>query len=460
MPFDRFEGSDAVLGPEMRSTGEVMGIARDFPTAFAKAQAAAGSPLPTGGTAFITVTDSDKAGRLRGRPDPPRPGLPTSSPPPAPPRRSSRMGVPVTTLNKIGEGSPHVVDWIERGDVDIVINTPTGSGARTDGWEIRRAAVARGIPCLTTLSAGVSAARAIAEARTGGAPPVLSLQELHRETKPRGDARLSRAGLDRRRLTVTGNDEVGAYRVLRVADPDGPPPAAGQFAMLTAAQRWGGGRTSGRTCRGPSRSRAGPTARPTTCSRTSGPGPSASARCAPATSCSVLGPLGQGFRAPERRPPRACSSAAGWASPRWRSGRTSCWPPSAGTRCCSASATAPTPTGATSCAMRARRHRRRVARPPRLRHRRCWTPSSTPTPHATVYACGPPLMLEAVRALCAARDVPAQLALESGMACGFGACFGCVVPTRGGGYVRVCVDGPVLDADLLDEVEAHAGAPG
>jgi len=178
LPFDRFEGSDAVLGPEMRSTGEVMGIARDFPTAFAKAQAAAGSPLPSGGTVFITVTDSDKAAAFavaqplhdqgfrivatRGTAE-----------------AISRMGIPVEVLNKIGEGSPHVVDWIERGDVDLVVNTPTGSGARTDGWEIRRAAVARGIPCLTTLSAGVSAARAIAAAGQGGPPPVLKLQELH-----------------------------------------------------------------------------------------------------------------------------------------------------------------------------------------------------------------------------------------------------------------------------------------
>jgi dihydroorotate dehydrogenase electron transfer subunit len=68
---------------------------------------------------------------------------------------------------------------------------------------------------------------------------------------------------------------------------------------------------------------------------------------------------------------------------------------------------------------------------------------------ATVFACGPPPMLEAVRALCAERGVAAQLALESGMACGFGACFGCVVPTKAG-YIRLCVDGPVLDADLLD----------
>ncbi len=76
--------------------------------------------------------------------------------------------------------------------------------------------------------------------------------------------------------------------------------------------------------------------------------------------------------------------------------------------------------------------------------------------HAVVYACGPPAMLEAVRALCAARKVPAQLALEAGMACGFGACYGCVVPVREGGYVRLCVDGPVLDADRLDVVPLHA----
>jgi dihydroorotate dehydrogenase electron transfer subunit len=73
---------------------------------------------------------------------------------------------------------------------------------------------------------------------------------------------------------------------------------------------------------------------------------------------------------------------------------------------------------------------------------------------STVYACGPPQMLEAVRALCAERDIPAQLALEAGMACGFGACFGCVVPTKNG-YIRLCVDGPVLDAADLQIVEAH-----
>src|SRR5262245_3166784 len=177
MPFDRFEGSDAILGPEMRSTGEVMGIARDFPTAFAKAQAAAGAALPVTGTAFISLTDSDKPAAIgiaqilhdlgfrivatRGTKE-----------------AIERMGIPAIALKKVGEGSPNVVDWIESGEVDLVVNPPTGSGARTDGWEIRRAAVARGIPCLTTLSGGLAAARAIAAARQGVAD-VLSLQEIH-----------------------------------------------------------------------------------------------------------------------------------------------------------------------------------------------------------------------------------------------------------------------------------------
>jgi carbamoyl-phosphate synthase large subunit len=179
LPFDRFEGADAVLGPEMRSTGEVMGIARDFPTAFAKAQAAAGCPLPLRGTVFISVTDADKAGAFaiaQALHDNGFRILATRGTAEA----IARMGIPVQPLNKVSEGGSHVLDWIERGDVDLVVNTPTGSGARTDGWQIRRAAVTRGVPCLTTLAAGVSAARAISSARQSGAPPVLCLQELHR----------------------------------------------------------------------------------------------------------------------------------------------------------------------------------------------------------------------------------------------------------------------------------------
>jgi carbamoyl-phosphate synthase large subunit len=154
-----------------------MGIARDFPTAFAKAQAAAGLTLPAEGTVFISVTDSDKAGAgglavlfadlgfrivaTRGTAEAIR-----------------GMGVRCDVLAKLGDGHPNVVDEIDRGAVDLVVNTPTGSGARTDGWEIRRVAVARRVPCITTLAGGVAAARAIAAGRQRE-PDVLSLQEVH-----------------------------------------------------------------------------------------------------------------------------------------------------------------------------------------------------------------------------------------------------------------------------------------
>jgi carbamoyl-phosphate synthase large subunit len=192
LPFDRFAGADSLLGPEMRSTGEVMGIARDFPTAFAKAQAAAGAQLPGEGTVFITVADGDK---------PAATGIATTLhdlgfkivATRGTAQALRRMGIPVEPINKIGEGSPHVVDWIEQGRVDLVINTPVGTGARTDGYEIRSAAVARGIPCITTMAGGVAAARAIAAARRGGQPEVLSLQEIHADVRPSTAAQPTRA---------------------------------------------------------------------------------------------------------------------------------------------------------------------------------------------------------------------------------------------------------------------------
>ena len=178
LPFSRFAGADSLLGPEMRSTGEVMGIAADFPTAFAKAQAAAGAQLPNEGTVFLTVADGDKPAATgiasllhdlgfeiiatRGTAQSLR-----------------RMGIPATAINKLNEGPNNVVDWIERGAVDLVINTPTGTRARSDGYEIRAAAIARGIPCITTMSGGLAAARAIISAQRGE-PEVVSLQELHR----------------------------------------------------------------------------------------------------------------------------------------------------------------------------------------------------------------------------------------------------------------------------------------
>jgi carbamoyl-phosphate synthase large subunit len=183
LPFGRFPSADSLLGPEMKSTGEVMGVANDFPAAFGKAQAGAGAALPTEGSVFITVTDGDKAaatqiaGALH---DLGFKILATGGTA----RAIRRMGVPVEAIPKISEGKPHVVDRIEAGDVDLVINTPTGSGARSDGYEIRSAAVARGIPCITTITGASAAQRAILALKSGD-PAVRSLQELHRA---RGEA--------------------------------------------------------------------------------------------------------------------------------------------------------------------------------------------------------------------------------------------------------------------------------
>ncbi len=182
LPFDRFAGTDVLLGPEMRSTGEVMGIARDFPTAFAKAQAAAGARLPSSGTVFLSVADRDKSAATAIATQIHDMGfrlLATRGTAKA----LARMGIPAKTINKLSEGSPHVVEAIGRGEVDLVINTPVGTGARSDGYEIRAAAVAHRIPCITTMSGGIAAVRAIAAA-AHGEPDVVSLQELYAESAP------------------------------------------------------------------------------------------------------------------------------------------------------------------------------------------------------------------------------------------------------------------------------------
>ncbi len=183
LPFNRFSGADTVLGPEMKSTGEVMGVAGDFPAAFGKAQSAAGINLPASGTVFITVTDDDKATAMQ---------LATRFcdlgfrivATAGTAQAISRMGVPVETIHKIQEGSPNVVDYIERGEVDLVINSPTGSGARTDGYEIRSAATRNGIPCITTMTGATAAARAIGATQGNGKVSVRSLQELHEDAAP------------------------------------------------------------------------------------------------------------------------------------------------------------------------------------------------------------------------------------------------------------------------------------
>ena len=177
LPFGRFPRADSLLGPEMKSTGEVMGVASDYPAAFGKAQAAAGAQLPGSGTVFISVTDGDKptatqlAASLH---DLGFAVLATGGTAQA----IRRMGVPVERILKLSEGSPNVVERIEAGGVDLVVNTPTGSGARADGYEIRRAAVARGIPCITTMS-GASAAQRAIRANRSDPPEPIPLQELH-----------------------------------------------------------------------------------------------------------------------------------------------------------------------------------------------------------------------------------------------------------------------------------------
>jgi len=177
LPFARFPGSDPVLGPEMRSTGEVMATAADFPTAFAKAERAAGRPLPTDGTVFLSVRDADKpaavpvAAALAGL------GfqlLATGGTAEA----LAAAGLAVEQVRKVSEEgeSSTIVDLIRRGRCDLVVNTPQGLGARTDGYLIREAALAARVPCITTLSGAAAAVHAIANARTEKA---LSLQERH-----------------------------------------------------------------------------------------------------------------------------------------------------------------------------------------------------------------------------------------------------------------------------------------
>jgi carbamoyl-phosphate synthase large subunit len=177
LPFGRFPRADSLLGPEMKSTGEVMGVAADYPTAFGKAQAAAGAELPQSGAVFISVTDGDKPAATQLAASFHDMGfrvLATGGTSQA----IRRMGVPVERIRKLSEGSPNVVERIEAGEVDLVINTPTGSGARADGYEIRRAAIGRGVPCITTMS-GASAAQRAIRANRSGEIGVISLQELH-----------------------------------------------------------------------------------------------------------------------------------------------------------------------------------------------------------------------------------------------------------------------------------------
>jgi len=175
LPFARFPGADAVLGPEMRATGEAMATADDMPSAFAKAERAAGRPLPRSGTAFLSVCDADKraivpvAAALRGL------GFALVATD-GTARTLETAGLEVKHVAKVtGESDePTVVDLIRRGSCDLVINTPFGPRARSDGYRIREAALVRRVPCITTLAGAAAAVHAIANARSAEA---VSLQE-------------------------------------------------------------------------------------------------------------------------------------------------------------------------------------------------------------------------------------------------------------------------------------------
>jgi NAD(P)H-flavin reductase len=255
-------------------------------------------------------------------------------------------------------------------------------------------------------------------------------------------------------------DRLGAYSVLRALDPGGPAPAAGQFAMLTAAERWGGGEDER-----PYLPRAFSVARwqegeAHFLLEDVGPGSRRLCELRAGDALWVLGPLGRGFTLPSPAVgrPILVGGGAGIAPLAILQDELEL--------------NAPAARATVLLGFRGQAHAEgaRLLREPRVATedgsagRACLVTDLLRDEldrdaRALVYACGPAPMLEAVRALCRERDVPAELALEAPMACGFGACYGCVVAKRGGGYLRVCVDGPVIDAAALECVEAHAGAP-
>jgi dihydroorotate dehydrogenase electron transfer subunit len=268
------------------------------------------------------------------------------------------------------------------------------------------------------------------------------------------------APFGRRALTVTERRELGAYVVLAADDPAGPMPRAGQFYMLAAAERWGGGSDERpflprafSVLRARASGAAGAGVRLEFMLEAVGPGTERLCDLAPGEALLVTGPLGIGFSAPPPgRRALLCGGGVGTAPLAiWQDELLAQGAPAPALLGFRDAEHAP---GATLL------HNAAVATDDGSHgHHGLVTDlladELDSDPDTTVYACGPPPMLEAVRALCERRQVPCQLALESGMACGFGACFGCVVALRDGGYLRLCVDGPVLDGERLAEVPAH-----
>ena len=176
-PFVKFPGVDSLLGPEMQSTGEVMGIGRTFGEAFAKALLATGDELPAHGTVFVSVRDGDKHDTVEVSRDLRRLGYDIVAT-----RGTARAldaaGVRCRTVNKVLEGRPHVVDMLKNGEIDMIVNTTEGAQAIADSYTIRRTALQYRVPYFTTMAG----ARALVEAiRAPGTPAVNSMQEIHME---------------------------------------------------------------------------------------------------------------------------------------------------------------------------------------------------------------------------------------------------------------------------------------
>jgi carbamoyl-phosphate synthase large subunit len=161
-PFSKFPGVDIILGPEMRSTGEVMGIDANFPLAFAKSQIAAGSKPPTSGAVFISVRNSDKEAILpiaKSLADAGFEILATGGTFSA----LSKCDIPVRRVPKLSEGRPNIADYMKNGKVQLIINTPTRKGPTTDEGKIRALSVMHKVPIVTTLTGAQAVTRAIQE---------------------------------------------------------------------------------------------------------------------------------------------------------------------------------------------------------------------------------------------------------------------------------------------------------
>ena len=173
-PFSRFPGVDVLLGPEMQSTGEVMGLDTDFGRAFAKSQIAAGTTLPMSGTVFVSVRDSDKGHIVPLCKDLVEMGFELLA------TRGTAValketGIAVKTINKVREGRPHLVDAITDGQVDLIFNTSQGAQAIADSFSLRHAALINGVPYYTTVSGSRAAVSGIS-ALCRGALEVMALQ--------------------------------------------------------------------------------------------------------------------------------------------------------------------------------------------------------------------------------------------------------------------------------------------